>query len=192
MTRRVFEDDFRMLIGSYPHGTDPSLNNRAAGQPPQLRTTITAGPGFVAGEPHVVGAVSAGYITQTGTIEVLDLDFSTGRCVLTLGEDRQDLPKPNSPSDDGREIEIVSGLHYLAGGTLGATATNIAAVLARLPGYKVSVLGAVITLEYVCDVNANVAFHVRHYGTILNLGLTPETGFLSQGTPALAYPIITR
>jgi len=191
MTKRVYENDFRMLIGSYPHGTDPSLNNIPVGNPPQLRTTDTAGPGWVTGEPTVFGAVSAGYTTQTGTIEVLDLDFSTGRCVLTLGEDRQDFPKPNATTDDGREIEIISGLHYLPGVDLGTTATNLAAVIARLPGYTVSVLGAVITVNYVSDVNAAIPFYVRHCGTIENLVLTPSDGFLSHGTPALGAPILT-
>jgi len=191
MSRRVYENDFRMLIGSYPHGTDPSLNNIPAGNPPQLRTTDTAGPGWVTHEPTVFGAVTAGYTNQTGTIEVDDNDFSTGRCVLTLGEGSQDYPEPNATTFDGREIEIISGLHYLPGATVALTAVEIAAAINRIPGYAATPVGAVITVEYTSDVNAAVPFYVHHYGTVVNLLLTPETGYLTHGTPALGPPILT-
>lgn len=191
MSRRAYQNEFRMLIGSYPHGTEPGLHNEAAGNPAQIRTTDTAGPGWVTHEPSVFGAVTEGYTAQIGLIEVDDNDFSTGRCVLTLGEGSQDYPEPNATTFDGREIEIVSGLHYLPGATTALTAIELAAAIALLPGYTASVLGSVVTVGYVSDVNAAVPFHVLHYGEIVNLLLTPEEHYLTHGTPAMGPPILT-
>jgi hypothetical protein len=138
---------------------------------------------FVGDGEDVIGT-STGTVPapQTGDITVLDNDFSKGRAVLTLGP-----------------FEIVSNIHYLPGASTTLTATALAAVISRLPGWAASSVGPVVTAEFVDDTSSEIPFKVLHDDTaegsvgagIENLGLNPTTGFLTPGSPTVGPPVIT-
>jgi hypothetical protein len=181
MIQRVFEDDFRALVGTLPYGSDPSQNSLPYAVPPKLRTAITSGNAFVTGEPGVVGGVTAGYSTQVGTITVVNNNYTsippTSRCVLTVGD-----------------YQLTMGLEINPGNpaTPSDGATGIANAINRLPGFVAVAALAVVTVGYVSDVNAVIPFSVQHNGTVTNLVLTPgvSVGALARGTPAVGAPVI--
>lgn len=176
MIQRVFEDDFKALVGTLPYGSDPSRNSPLYSNPPKLRTAATSGNAFITGEPAVVGGVTAGYGPQVGSITVLDNDYSSGRCVLTVGDYQLTMGVEINP---GNPAAVNDG------------AAGIAAAVNRLPGFTASAALAVVTVTYVSDVNATVPFSVQHNGTVVNLSLTPGVNVraLAHGIPALGAPI---
>lgn len=181
MGNPIFSNDFQILVGHVPHGTDPSHNNKSIGQPAQIRTAIRVGNVHVERGAHIVGASRGGDQPQSGTITVVDNSF-TERVVLTLGE-----------------FELVSHIHYTPGGSTGATATALAESIARLPGWSASALGSVVTVEYAENTSAKTEFRVLYDawadgslgGGHQNFNLTPSDGYLNLGLPSIGPVVLT-
>jgi len=165
------------LVRTFPHGTDPSLNNPVLGAPLPVRNTVTEGP-IANGSSNQNGRllVGAGGIAgATGQFTVADNDFSTGRVKLLLGDH-----------------ELLSNIDFLPGLNVGATATAVAAAISLLSGFSATALGAVVTVLYDAGPADFVDFRVFHYGIHVNFDpLVPATGQLTTGDPSISAPLIT-
>jgi hypothetical protein len=84
---------------------------------------------------------------------------------------------------------LVSNLDYIPGALVANTATNITAAINNLVGFTATVLGPVVTINY--SRMARVPFLVRHYGAVTNFTVTPTTGWLTEGAPAIGPPALT-
>lgn len=112
-------------------------------------------------------------VRPTGVFTVADNNFSTGTCIIKIGD-----------------FEFVSGVDFVAGAGVNATATNIAAAINALPGWSASALAADVTVFY--PHAGKVRFEARHHGTIVNITpLNPADGFLQYGGTQLEPPTLT-
>lgn len=153
--------------------SDPSSSLPSVFAPPVIRTTARTG--FV----HSTQITTMGNITgqpntpANGTITVANNDFSTGRARIQLGD-----------------WDLLSGVDFQQGALAANTASLIAAAIAALPGFGATANGAVVTVTYVNTI-ADIDFRVWHYGTITNFTLSPTTGLLNFGVPAISGPTFT-
>jgi len=162
---------FTMLVGTLSHPSDPSANIdpkviKAHGWTTQQLKEHPAGGGLTGGI-----VPDAPKPTLQGVITVDDNDFSTGQAQVTVGE-----------------RTIVAGLDYLVGGSVDATATNLAAVLDAIPGISAAAVGPDVTVD-VPYMIGQVDFLTFHLGTITNFLLSPTTGSLSPTAAVLSPPV---
>lgn len=122
------------------------------------------------------GLMAGAIARPQGVVTVADPDFSTGNTVLQIGV-----------------FEIQEGIHFAAD-PLSAdnTATNLAVAISRLPGYSAVAAAADVTVDGPADHDSSrIPFTVRHFGTIVNLTLSPTTGVMTAGSPVFGAPGIT-
>ena len=94
-----------------------------------------------------------------------------GGTVLTLGE-----------------VVLVEGVHWeVAAGDVGTTASNIATAVDRLRGFSASAIGAEVAVTGDSGV-VNLVF--KQVDRTENLTLDPDTGIMTNGSPAIVEPEI--
>jgi hypothetical protein len=109
----------------------------------------------------------------TGTLTVADNDFSTGPCIVQIGD-----------------FEFIPGVDFAVGALAANTADNFRDALLEITGWFASTAGAVLTFRYPHP--GRIRFEVHHHGTITNMTpLVPLTGRLSYGGTATAAPGLT-
>jgi len=104
-------------------------------------------------------------------ITVSDNDFSTGACLLKIGD-----------------YVFVAGVDYLVGALAANTATNLSAALDRIPGWNSTVVGADIQVSYPHP--GRIRYEVRHLGTIANLTLAGPGGAAFERADLMSYSAI--
>jgi hypothetical protein len=161
---------FTVLVGNFPYGSDPTHNLPAFQAPTPSRQAathqvLTVGDNRVSAQNHI-GLMVGAPAVKTGTLTVADNDFSTGTAVLALGD-----------------FTLTSGIDYVIGGSVNATATNIAAAITTLPGFEATAVAADVTIDYTSGPADIVDFRVVYYGTKTNFTLSPTDGFLGNGGP---------
>lgn len=105
---------------------------------------------------------------STGTVTVADNDF-TAEAVLYLGP-----------------YTLVSGIHWTPGGSVGASATALAAAIDNLPEYSASPSGADVEIEGPKGPSGiGLSFTAYFKGSIENYTLDPATGELTPGGPTI-------
>ena len=129
----------------------------------------------IQGRSHL-GLMTGAISRPSGTIEVLDVDFTTGKTVLYLGD-----------------YELQEAIQYTCDPlSLDNTATALAAAIANLPGYTAAAIAAVVSFSGPTNYdNKHIPFTVKYYGTVVNFALSPTTGVLSTGGPVFGAPGIT-
>ena len=171
--------EFVVLVGHHPYGADPSHNNPVFQAPPPTRQAI----GYQAVNTHYDGGVHATHVNarmggapphtvQTASLTVADNDFTTGIARLVLGD-----------------YVLLSNIDYVVGGTVNATATNLAAAINNLPEFEATANLADVDIEYHVGAANEVEFKVFHEGTKTNFTpLTPADGFMAKGEPSVSAP----
>jgi len=175
---RAHGQEFTVLVGNFPYGSDPSHNLPAFQAPPPSRQGVTYQVvGFGDGGAHAQNAnarIGGTAGPKTASFTVDDNDFSTGPAVLTLGP-----------------FEVISNVDYVVGSSDAVTATNIAAAISNLAGFSATANLAVVSVEYDIGPADIVDFSVVHHGTIENLTpLTPATGTMANGGPGIVAPAL--
>ena len=164
---------FTQLVGSRATGYDPSLNMTKDVLRVSASLTTVSKDGGVNQNARMVTNPAGITSGQTGTITVADNDFSGGRVELVLGDYR-----------------IINSVEYAVGGAVAATATNVAAAISALPGFLAVAVDAVVTVTYGGGPADEVEFRVVHHGSADNFTpLSPATGLLSGGSPAIGAPL---
>jgi len=167
---------FSVLVGMYPHGTDPS---RPGGVPLKLRDTVTFVP-VLRDEGGNVNARNVldvtGQYSARGTITVANNDFSTGNAEVLLGDYR-----------------LLAGLDFAIGVGVNDTATNLAAAINRLLEFGAGAAGPDLFMGYYGGTNDRVTFKAHHYGTITNFTFNPPSPYdlFAQGSPGLGAPLLS-
>ncbi|MEL7340988.1 MAG: hypothetical protein AAGM67_10910 [Bacteroidota bacterium] len=143
------------------------------GNPIQERTQFEQQIIYPAQKDNFLGFVEGSPAASTGTLTILDNDFSTGRAILELGI-----------------YELVAGEDFLVGAAATDTATNLAALISLLPGYTAVAAGADVNIEGPKDLQEEV-FKVLYEGTIQNYDLVPVDGVLTPNGLSVQGPRIT-
>lgn len=127
-------------------------------------------PGGKVSNALLTGAVAG----ATCSITCSDADFTTGTAVLHLGP-----------------YKITSNTEYTTGNA-ATTATNLAAALNRLPEFSAVVNGGDNTQVDVTGpggpVGHGITFKVVYNGSKTNYTLSPTTGTMTVGGPAITGP----
>ena len=162
---------FRVLVGTRPYGSDPAWNGHT---PPTPRNTMDFG------QVTTGGAATNARVTPTsppvglsGTILVADNDFTTGWAEIFLGNYR-----------------LVNGVEYQVGVLAANTATNLAAAINAMQGFRASAIGATVTVVYDAPMG-EVEFRAQYRGTKTNFTLAPSTNYLGGGDPTIGPPVLT-
>lgn len=164
---------FTQLVGSRATGYDPSLNMTKDTLRVSATFTSVSKDGGVNQNARMVTTPAGTVASQTGTFTVASNDFSGGRVELVLGDYR-----------------IINSVEYQLGGTVAATATNIAAAISLLSGFQAVAVDAVVTVTYGGGPADEVEFRAVHYGTVDNFTpFNPATGLMGGGSPAIGAPL---
>lgn len=160
---------FRKIVAGR-FGSDPSRGDNGS----VLRSTIKEAVFSIKGQAFNIGVKNGIKTSGTNTITVDDNDFSTGKVYLYIGDS-----------------VFISGLDYMVGANAIATATNIVSAINLRVDYLTASNGGtdIITLSWV-DGLGKYDFKVRHTGEIVNLILSPTTGYLAM-SDAFEAPDIT-
>jgi len=181
MHRRVHGPPaFRMLVRTYPSGTDPSASPPVL--PTPLRNTVMSGPIHFNGNAQIqIGRfeVDPGgpppIAPEFGRVVVDNNDFSTGRAVILLGN-----------------YKLISNIDFIPGAGVNATAVALAAAINNLPGYIGTPIGAAVQIDYHSGPSDQITWGVRHYGSITNFTpVIPATGEMAVGWPRVGPPLLT-
>ena len=141
--------------------------------PEMLRTTHTSQNITIGGRTNRQGLIQGTPVApNVGVLTIADNDFSVAAEII-LGD-----------------YILVSNLDYIPGALVGNTATNITAAINRLTDFEATVKAAVVTINYVRRL-ARVPFLVQHYGAVTNFTVTPTTGRMTEGDPAIGPPALT-
>lgn len=168
LNRKVFSSGtFEVLLGLRAESYDPSL---MAVKPPFIRETALVGSTTIEGKQVNSHLVMNGPVVANGFVSftVLDNTFTVGSVEIAFGD-----------------FVLIAKLDFAIGGTVAATATNIAAAITALsPEFSARAVGAVVTILATSPANL-IGFALLHRDTgMVNLGaVTPDTGFFSSGSP---------
>jgi hypothetical protein len=180
---------YTLLVGHLSGGSDPSRG--VAGNPDVIRETITyqyfpelgarghdsvlTDPKPAPGTDTKLGILDGLPETALVSIEVIDNDFAAPATIL-LGSHK-----------------ITSGIDYVVGGSLAATATAIAAAIDGLPGFEAAPpAGTSVSISGPPGPGGNeVVFDVLYDGAIENFTMNPPDGSLTNAEPIIGPPIIT-
>lgn len=133
---------------------------------------MTSGAGVRQG--LLTSAVDGVPVASTGTIEVVDNDFSAAATLL-IGP-----------------YSVTSGVDYTVGASEADTATAIAAAIDALPGLSSSATLATLTIDGPPGLEGvGYRFGVVYAGVIQNFTLTPDDGALSGAEPYVGPPELT-
>jgi hypothetical protein len=168
-----FDGGFKMLAPNPVGGWDPSQAGTPTKPAKPAHRSVTLG-AIMDNQGSIANGMLTGttFAKATGAFEVLDNTFPAP-AELVLGDFR-----------------LVNTVDYVVGAAVGNTATNMAAVISKLPGYSASAIGAVVTV--LCDHQADdIDFRVVHYGGVFSLGNFTGSGYLTKGVPYVGPPILT-
>lgn len=88
------------------------------------------------------------------------------------------------------DYHLFNSVDYAIAGTKAATATNIAAVISKLPGFSATAALAVVTV--LCSHQADdTDFRALHHGATLTLSNFTGSGYLTKGVPYAGPPVLT-
>ena len=171
---------FKMLVRTYPSGTDPSASPPVL--PVPLRNMVTSGPILFDGNTvlqigrFVVDPGGPPPIAPAfGRVVVADNDFSTGRAIVLLGD-----------------FKLISNIDFIPGADVNATAITLAAAISNLPGYIGTPIGAAVRINYYSGPSDQITLEARHYGSIANFTpIIPATGEMAVGWPRIGPPLLT-
>ncbi len=172
--RSLGGDSFTTLVGTYPHGTDPSIPG-LAGMPNPIRNTFRSGNVMSQGGIFRVGnpeTARTGVAGATAAITVANNDFTTGLAVLSLGYHK-----------------IVSRIDFIPGAGVNDTAAEIATAVNRLPGFSATSDAAVVSIVWEGPLD-EVLLDVSHYGTATNFTVSPTDRKFAVGSPRIGPPEI--
>ena len=117
---------------------------------------------------------SLGFVQSSGTVTVIDNDFTTGQTLLYLGE-----------------FELIAGIHFVVGGDVNATSVNLAAAIDNLSGFSATAVAPVVTILGPTGPDSDqIGFSVVYEGTKTNYTLAPLSGSLLQGEPSIGSPLV--
>jgi len=170
---RTLGGDYEVLLGIYPHGTQPDLNS--GGVPAFHISTIREQniQQDFQGPHHALWDSPTGATPASAVLTVDDNDFSDGAAII-LGDH-----------------VLESWRDFTPGAAAANTATDIAASISRIHGYAAQAVGDDVQITYQPSGDL-VEFRVRHYGSVVNFtGLTPSTGFMNPGEPTVSDPVLT-
>jgi hypothetical protein len=152
----------------------------AQGNPVKLRTGFQEQlVSFQKSEGHVntvMGRLdtSLGFVQSTGTVTVVDNDFATGDALLYIGE-----------------FELIAGIHFVIGGDVNVTSTNLGAAIDNLPGFSATVAAPTVTILGPTGPDSDqIEFSVVYEGTKTNYTLAPASGNLTPGEPSVSSPTV--
>jgi len=181
MHRRVHAPTpFRVLVGTYPHHTEPDRSPPL--QPAHTRTAVLYGPihkdGYAQIQNGLINTNPVAPFTPypaVGQFTVADNNFTTGRAILVLGNYR-----------------LISNIDFIPGGGAAATALAIAAAIDRLPGFDALAAGINVVVGYYSGSADEIDFRAEHYGTVVNFTpFIPPTGEMFTGSPNIEPPVLT-
>lgn len=186
------QPSYTLLVANLKGGSDPSKG--VAGNPVKARTGITyqhfpevsrlgqsrgpnaedpSTPGIDTKMGHVAYTTPPVPVPASSVITVADNDFSDPATLL-VGEN-----------------ELISGEHFLVGGTEALTAINVAAAIDALPEFTATAVGTDVTVEGQAGPGGNaILIDAVYAGAIENFTFTPDTGTLAGGEPTIGPPII--
>ncbi|NBQ99350.1 MAG: hypothetical protein EBT79_02245 [Actinobacteria bacterium] len=125
------------------------------------------------GTHTLLGKLTGSYVRASVDITVIDNDFSDA-ATLFIGD-----------------YSFTSGVDFVVGGGVNATATAIAAAIDGINGYAASAVGPVVTVTVPPGPNGDNTFADAEYvGTVRNYTLAPNTWYLSGGQPYIGPPDI--
>lgn len=131
------------------------------------------GPGATAYVGLLTNTTPGVHVAAQAEIIVADNDFTAAATVI-IGE-----------------FELVSGDHFVVGGTTDLTAQSLTDAINSLPGFSASVVASTITVTGPNGVAGNVKrFEALYTGAIVNFTLDPTTGFFGGGEPVIGPPEI--
>lgn len=109
----------------------------------------------------------APFTNQTGSVTIASFDITTGAAEVHIDK-----------------YVLVAGEDFLAGGSTAVMATNLAAAIANLNGYSLTVaVGSTVNVVGPLG-SQNRTWKTRVFGTIANFSaITPENGLLAYGDP---------
>ena len=175
---------YDMLVGHQSRGTFPDsgslgINNkdvviRRRFQQQQIKSVVTGS--VISTVPGGKLNTEGGFLVAKATFTVADNDFSGG-AEIVIGD-----------------FELVPDVDFTVGGTVNATAVNIAASISNLPGYSATAPGAgVVSVNGKKGPQGFVEpFSVTPLGAIDNFSaVDPVLGFFTQGEPAIGPPGLT-
>jgi len=167
---------FRTLTPVYPYGTDPSLNNKALGQPlPKWRTCTSTwiqrdnGSGLVGRMAGAITPATAEITCTFGNLEV-------GKHLIRIGQ-----------------YELRPALDFNPGFDDNSLATNLASAISALPGFISAAPPAnVVTIETTSGHGNDTRMEVLEWSAASAFTLTPldKLGYMNRGAPAPAAPLI--
>jgi len=165
---------FKMLLNTYPYGTDPAVPG-VLGRPRPNRKTVTQGP--ILSDAGALGngmmiTPNTGPVQATGSFKVADNTFP-GTAELIMGDYR-----------------LINNFDYLIGAAAADTATNIAAAISRVPGFSATALVDVVTVNYIHAAD-DTEFRAIQHSTVLSFTLFTGNGYLTKGVPVAGPPVFT-
>jgi hypothetical protein len=165
---RIGRPALTRLVPTHPHGTDPSLNNPLFGQPRPSRRTLTSAE-ITTGN----GVAVQGTITQT-----LASGLATGTITCTAAN----LSTVHRIFVDG--VLLQPGLDFARSGSDNTLAANLAAAIARLPGFE-----ATISATNVCTIRCRISSRLIPV-KILETGATSAFAFATVDTRYQAQGVL--
>jgi hypothetical protein len=168
-----FNGGFKMLAPAPVGNWDPSQKGMPVKPTVPHHRTVTQGV-IMADNGAVTNGMMTGtsFAKATGTFEVVDNTFADP-VELVIGDYR-----------------IFNSVDYAVGVAAANTATNIAAVISKLPGFSATAALAVVTV--LCDHQADdTDFRALHHGTTLTLSNFTGSGYLTKGVPYAGPPVLT-
>lgn len=157
---RIGRPSFARLVPVHPHGTNPAMNNPLHGQPRPLRRVVTS-----AEVSTGAGSAVHGTITQT-----LDSGLATGIITCTAAG----LASGHKIYLDG--VLLQPGLDFARSGSSNTLASNLAAAIARLPGFE-----ATTAATNVCTIRSRISSRLIEV-QILESGVTSAFAFTTTDT----------
>lgn len=123
------------------------------------------------GTHTLLGRVTGSYVRASVDVTVVDNDFSDA-ATLFIGD-----------------YTFTSGVDFVVGGGVNATATALAAAIDGINGYAAAAVGPVVTVTAPPGPNGNNVFADAEYtGTVQNYTLSPSTWYMSGGEPYIGPP----
>ncbi len=168
---------FTTHVPCHPHGTDPSWNIKAIGQPAPIRETITKSWINKGNGSGQVGRMLGAHASAAAVIVVVQANVAPGTHVIRVGK-----------------FELRPAIDFVVGVSDITLAASLAAAINALPGYTgVSDGVDTVTLGTTTGHGDDHRMEVEEWGAASAFALTAtiRTGFMNRGAPAPAPPVLT-
>ena len=166
---------FTIHTPCHPWGTDPSMSNKAQGQPAPTRQTYTfswINKGNGSGQ---TGKMRGGIAPASAIITVVQANVTPGTHSIRVGP-----------------YELRPAVDFAVGANDIALAANLAAAISALPGFGAVSDGVdVVTIGTTSGHGNDTRIEVLEWGAASAFALTTDrTGFMDRGAPAPGAPLI--